>query len=60
MPPNRNKMGGRFFLAIKDRGTDREIRKVRFLINGCKGKLKKVLVQKKLNVRLTSFRLLVA
>jgi len=44
VPDNANILRGRFILAIKDEGTDREIWKARFVVQGHRDKLKKLLV----------------
>jgi hypothetical protein len=40
MPENPNIMGGRFVLAIKDSGTNKEIYKARYVVQGFRDKKK--------------------
>ena len=43
MPKNANILGGRFVLAIKDEGTKDEVWKARFVVQGYRDKLKRLL-----------------
>ena len=59
VPNNANIMGGRFVLAIKDEGTQKEVWKARFIVQGYRDKLKTSLVHDSASSRQFSTRLLV-
>jgi hypothetical protein len=54
-----NILGGRFFLAIKDAGTDKEVWKARFVVQGYRDHLKISLVHDTATYRQHSSRVLV-
>lgn len=56
---NANILGGRFVLAIKDAGADKEIWKARFVVQGFRDKLKEFLVHDTSTARQHSTRVLV-
>jgi len=59
MPEGANIMGGRFVLAIKDEGTDKEVWKARYVVQGYRDKMKTSLVHDSSKARQQSTRLLV-
>ena len=59
VPGNANVMGGRFVLAIKDEGTDKEVWKARFIVQGYRDKLKMSLVHDTSTARQYSVRILI-
>lgn len=58
VPQNSNILGGRFVLTIKNKGTNKEIYKARFVVQGHKDKLKGNLVHHSTNLKQSSIRLL--
>lgn len=59
VPNNASILGGRFVLAIRDAGTNREIWKARFVVQGFRNKLKELLVHDTSTARQYSTRILV-
>ena len=59
VPENANVMGGRFVLAIKDDGTDKEVWKARFIVQGYRDKLKTSLVHDRSTARQYFVRILI-
>ena len=58
-PKNANILGGRFFLAIKDEGTNEEVWKAQFVVQGYRDKLKTSLVHDTATPRQHSTRVLI-
>jgi hypothetical protein len=56
---NANTLGGRFVLAVKDEGTDKEVWKARFVVQGYRDHLKTSLVHDTATSRQHSYRVLV-
>lgn len=59
MPDNENVIGGRFVLAIKDGGTDREIFQARFVVQGYRDKMKNSLIHDSSTTKHSSTKLLI-
>jgi hypothetical protein len=60
IPKGANKLGGRCVLTIKDSGTDREIWKARYVIQGHRDQEKEIMVRSSTNVQQRSLRLIFA
>lgn len=59
VPDNANVMGGRFVLAIKDGGTDREVFKARFVVQGYRDKMKTSLAHDSSTAKQSSTKMLI-
>ena len=59
VPDNANILNGRIFLAIKDSGTNKEVWKARYVVQGHKDKMKRTFVHDTSTVRQFSVKLLV-
>jgi Reverse transcriptase (RNA-dependent DNA polymerase) len=60
LPDGANVMGGRFVLTVKDAGTEREVHKARYVVQGFRDKEKNFLVHQPMTARQQSTKLLVA
>jgi len=60
IPDEANRLGGRYVLAIKDSGTDREVWKARYVVQGHRDQEKDIMVRSSTNVQQRSLRLLFA
>jgi Reverse transcriptase (RNA-dependent DNA polymerase) len=60
IPKGANKLGGRYVLTIKDSGTDREIWKARYVIQGHWDQENEIMVRSSTNVQQRSLRIIFA
>ena len=60
LPPSANVSGGRFVLAVKNPGTDKEVYKARFVVRGHTDSEKDMLIHNSTTLRQASVRLLIA
>jgi Reverse transcriptase (RNA-dependent DNA polymerase) len=60
IPQGANVLGGRYVLVIKDAGTEREVWKARYVIQGHRDQEKEIMVRSSTNVQQRSIRLIFA